>query len=472
MASRIEVLRQQHEDIEYFKQLAAVALQSRSDPTNPHKRLVALSFPLKNARGAEQLATDLISSARSRAEKLHSHYTSNESLVQPHADPTSAFYAALRELRDIHRSSVESNFASISGHERDRALLAAFQPTQFSGEEGGGRFFDLQPFFHKYVNLVKDPTIHYYQYVRDKLTVTEEVQPSLRSSRQYEQYLESLVSYLRSFARKAHPLDDVDRHVEKAIKEARVSLEEELGKITEKNETTTQLSQSLGEKEIKLTLQRFALKCGGRPDDRVKRLWEASKKREYGGAALLERLLGFLINQLLYEEKSATVANIEKKLSLSYEEIESERNAEELSTYTIHENDDTEKVESTIYNPKDVPLGWDGKPIPYWMYKLHGLNHEFKCEICGGAIYKGPRVFERHFTETAHVGGLKRLGISYTKAFMMITRIQDAIQLHERLTNREKNVQFDTEREVEVEDGKGNVMNLKTFHDLKRQGLL
>ena len=27
-----------------------------------------------------------------------------------------------------------------------------------------------------------------------------------------------------------------------------------------------------------------------------------------------------------------------------------------------------------IYNPKNLPLGWDGKPIPYWLYKLHGLG--------------------------------------------------------------------------------------------------
>jgi splicing factor 3A subunit 3 len=36
-----------------------------------------------------------------------------------------------------------------------------------------------------------------------------------------------------------------------------------------------------------------------------------------------------------------------------------------------------------VYNPLKLPLGWDGKPIPYWLYKLHGLNMEFKCEICG-----------------------------------------------------------------------------------------
>ena len=42
-------------------------------------------------------------------------------------------------------------------------------------------------------------------------------------------------------------------------------------------------------------------------------------------------------------------------------------------------------------------MGWDGKPIPLWLYKLHGLGIEFKCEICGGASYWGRRAFERHF---------------------------------------------------------------------------
>ena len=40
------------------------------------------------------------------------------------------------------------------------------------------------------------------------------------------------------------------------------------------------------------------------------------------------------------------------------------------------------------YNPKNLPLGWDGKPIPYWLYKLHGLNISYKCEICANYTYK------------------------------------------------------------------------------------
>ena len=32
----------------------------------------------------------------------------------------------------------------------------------------------------------------------------------------------------------------------------------------------------------------------------------------------------------------------------------------------------SEEEDEYIYNPLKLPLGWDGKPIPYWLYKLHG----------------------------------------------------------------------------------------------------
>lgn len=35
-------------------------------------------------------------------------------------------------------------------------------------------------------------------------------------------------------------------------------------------------------------------------------------------------------------------------------------------------SDDEE--EKPLYNPLNIPLGWDGKPIPVWLYKLHGLG--------------------------------------------------------------------------------------------------
>ena len=35
---------------------------------------------------------------------------------------------------------------------------------------------------------------------------------------------------------------------------------------------------------------------------------------------------------------------------------------------------DSDEEDEFVYNPLKLPMGWDGKPIPYWLYKLHGLN--------------------------------------------------------------------------------------------------
>jgi splicing factor 3A subunit 3 len=60
---------------------------------------------------------------------------------------------------------------------------------------------------------------------------------------------------------------------------------------------------------------------------------------------------------------------VRKKQSIGYEEVE------EVES----ESSSEEEADAPIYNPKNLPLGWDGKPIPYWLYKLHGLGIEYKC---------------------------------------------------------------------------------------------
>lgn len=209
------------------------------------------------------------------------------------------------------------------------------------------------------------------------------------------------------------------------------------------------------------------VKCGGRPLDRAERLVEA----RVGERAVVEGVVAFVMDELLGVERKATVDNVRKKLGLSYAELEAERLVEEavLAGGGVPEGEDV--VEEVLYNPKDVPLGWDGRPIPYWMYKLHGLNLEFRCEVCGNAVYKGPRCFERHFTEGVHVAGLRSLGVGYSRVFMGVTGIADVVKLKERLTKDEEGVRFD-EDAIEFEDGEGNVLNAKTYSDLVRQGLL
>ncbi len=121
-----------------------------------------------------------------------------------------------------------------------------------------------------------------------------------------------------------------------------------------------------------------------------------------------------------------TQNTIRKKQSRNYGEIEAEvENSEDLE---FKENEESDEEEKPIYNPKNVPLGWDGKPIPYWLYKLHGLGIEYKCEICGGASYWGRRAFERHFQEWRHSYGMKCLKIPNTVHFKEVTSIEDALR--------------------------------------------
>lgn len=45
---------------------------------------------------------------------------------------------------------------------------------------------------------------------------------------------------------------------------------------------------------------------------------------------------------------------------------------------------ESDDEDAQIYNPLKLPMGWDGKPIPYWLYKLHGLgqvNHHLAMQF-------------------------------------------------------------------------------------------
>merc|ERR1719198_1201182 len=133
----------------------------------------------------------------------------------------------------------------------------------------------------------------------------------------------------------------------------------------------------------------------------------------------------------------------------------------------IGSDDDAAVEERPIYNPLNLPLGWDGKPIPFWLYKLHGLGIEYKCEICGNYSYWGRRAFERHFQEWRHAFGMRCLKIPNTAHFKEITKIEEAITLYEKLKRDADEQTFRPDADVECEDIQGNVMSQKAFEDLR-----
>jgi len=205
--------------------------------------------------------------------------------------------------------------------------------------------------------------------------------------------------------------------------------------------------------------------------------------------ARLEAIVSALLNQVR-PTLDATARRAERRLTQTSNEKEREMEEELTGAYEDNkdggegqngerngggggdESDSDDDEDAPIYNPKGVPLDWDGKPIPYWLYKLHGLNHFYQCEICGNVSYRGRHNFEKHFAEVKHSYGMKCLGIPNTKHFHGVTKIQDAQNLWKKFQlNVNKDI-FDASKEEEYEDSHGNVLSRATYEDLARQGLL
>jgi splicing factor 3A subunit 3 len=171
---------------------------------------------------------------------------------------------------------------------------------------------------------------------------------------------------------------------------------------------------------------------------------------------------------LLIDQIEATKEHVEAKFSKTLDELLAEQDQQQQGDIDVPE----EEEEEIRLTKEHYPIGWDGNPIPYWLYKLNGLGIEYKCEICGNTSYWGRRAYEKHFQEWRHAFGMKCLRLENTKAFHEINKIQDALDLDRKLKQAKKEQSFNPDDEEEFEDSEGRVMNKKVYQDLKRQGLL
>jgi len=285
--------------------------------------------------------------------------------------------------------------------------------------------------------------------------------------------------------------------------------------------TSADLEKAVSGDEMKSELARLGLKCGGTVSDRAARLFLTkdtpldklpakvfakkkgggaknavpSTKKETPGSELTEVVadrrvdiarLESIVSSLL-DQVRPTLDGTRRRVERRTTQTENERDqeiGEEINGTQMDEgnttknktqggsDDEDDEDDTPIYNPKNVPLGWDGKPIPYWLFKLHGLNHFYPCEICGNEAYRGRRNFEKHFTESRHAYGMRCLGIPNTKHFHGVTKIEDAQELWSKLKTVLEGNQFDGVEEEEYEDSNGNVIKRAQYEDLARQGLL
>ncbi|KAJ3375134.1 Splicing factor 3A subunit 3 [Allomyces arbusculus] len=399
------------------------------------------------------------------------------------------FYARLKEIKEYHRrfpdepiEPMELEFMNAEQPPVDDTLLDSL----FSGEELFGRFVDLHALHEQYVNL-KDLPRHSYLAYLDHFADLAEI-PVEAKNAQYKEYLISLTTYLHSFITRAQPMFNLDTFYQYAQAmfddawETRsvpgwTSVDAHLGspdlycRACQKQFVKEHVySRHLTEKRHKKAAAALVSRPTSDADaeDTVRLAKRKELELQYRDVAWRESLVRQYKDHLA-PVLAATKDNIERKQTLTESELLDELDYEDEPEEV---DDDESDDEDKIYNPLKLPLGWDGKPIPYWLYKLHGLGVEYSCEICGNYVYMGRKAFERHFQEWRHAHGMRCLGIPNSKQFQEITKIEDAQTLWAKIQASQTKGGFRPEADEEFEDSEGNVLTRKTYEDLMRQGLL
>ncbi|KAE9410051.1 hypothetical protein BT96DRAFT_464377 [Gymnopus androsaceus JB14] len=392
----------------------------------------------------------------------------------------------------------------------------------FSGEEAYGKYLDLYANHTAYNNLKnigKRPG--YLQYL-DLLSeaqngsVHSELSKEARFTKDYETYIQNLHAYLLSFTKRTQPLNDVDIQQQASASEFEKLWEAGELKIWEEDaangkkagaesangagiwcsacqknyaKQTVYDAHLTSKKHIKASVKQ-AQSTDAPPNPNGPSTSSSatpsnisSLKIRLRNSALHTHLVTSLLVPLLGTIND-TKSNVERRFSLTAREREQElldqskpkaasgSTAQNGKNGDAEEGEEEEEEEERIYNPLKLPLGWDGKPIPYWLYKLHGLGVEYRCEICSDYVYMGRKNFDRHFQESRHAFGMRALGLPNTKHFHEITKIEDALALAEKLKQEGKHEVFEQETMEELEDDEGNVYNRKTYEDLKKQGII
>jgi splicing factor 3A subunit 3 len=420
-------------------------------------------------------------------------------------EPLEAFYKQLQDIKSFHQRYPNEPVENLERAYKKKTLGEGEIPTYeidnlFTGEEAFGKFLDLTTIHELYLNLPGIKRLSYLQYLDN---FDSFVPPALNIKRadkttdHYFNYAGELAKYLESFMRRTRPLEDL----EKLFK----SFDEDFDRAWDSNDITgwkleiTVTGPSTDgvwcadcEKEFKND-NVYKAHLTGKKHIRAAEA-RAVREAETGDTAngsarplssnlrLKERAIAereYRVKRLaaaMSQERSDTRVNVERRQGMTERERQMELDAlfaESSSAAPQGGDSDSESDgDDKIYNPLKLPLAWDGKPIPFWLYKLHGLGVEFKCELCGNYVYMGRRAFDKHFNEPRHIHGLKSLGITNTTLFREITDIADAQKLWDKIQRDKKKDKSDEGSVVQMEDADGNVMPEKVYYDLLKQGLL
>ncbi|KAJ9449181.1 Splicing factor 3A subunit 3 [Diplonema papillatum] len=462
-ATDMEVVRQLHEDIERHVEEVVTEVQYQ-----PQGQL--------NKMHHEHFIRERMEDIRGRKRRLVDYYKSREGedgQVKPEAPlPLSTveqdFYQRIADTKEYYRKYPD---LAVEKPKRLKPDPEQFK-VHFSGEEGFGRYLDLHEVYAKFMALpfnfelsetrgktsyealaaLKVRPIDYSMWIR-RCTMFHNL-PRNTKNQQYKEYLEAFLQYLISFYERTQPLS---MDAAEILKEGEANFAERWAS-----------GSVLGWDDVKMVDE----------EKEKKKMTKAERRSVFQkSVARLEELVQRFYD-MLAETVEDTLVMLERKETKSKEEIDAERERERTEAYRIYEerylSDQKKKddMPKALGNAKNLPLGFDGQPIPVWLYRLHGLNMKYSCEICRGYTYIGPKAFDKHFQEPRHTNGMRCLRIPNTRHFHHITGIQDAIGLWKKLKDDVSMRQWVADNEQEFEDAEGHVFNKKTRDDMRRQGLM
>ena len=499
-------MRSDMEDVETLeKSITSLLFEKADNPRetviNDHKiRNLIQTIQTKSAE-AIQLHQDPDGIKKEELAVLSGTKSANPNDPSKDADVWSNFYEKVKDIKDYYRIH---EIPSGQSQQRDvewfksQCFEPPFSKPFFTAEESNGKFVDMHHLYQEFVNLRKinrDYKIGDYLAYLQNFDQFHDITYALKDKeyKKYKRYLKNLADYLKEFFKRTQPLTDFNIIELQNKEDFEYRWKEGTLRGWERRDDSTEVTsnplycaacQKLfsnqhvyvnhfnGKKHVKSAklyekqITNPTLQSNGAASEYVSKqseLTEENKKK----LAFLECFI-MRMKELLGDVVHDTRNQIQKKQSRTYEEME----AENYDTKEAEDEKSDSDEDDPVYNPKNLPLGWDGKPIPYWLYKLHGLGIEYKCEICGNYSYWGRRAFERHFQEWRHAYGMKCLRIPNTVHFKEITSINDALALHQKLMMEAEIDHFKPDMEEEFEDSEGHVLNKKQYVDLKRQGLL
>lgn len=505
METILEKQRHAHEEIERLE--AAIS-----------DRLLAYPRTIRDRLQLDHEMAEMLEMIQVRSRALQELYTdpdqtrANEVAQMSAGGGLDALYELLTVIKDFHQrypdNAVEDFARQLEIQLPDPNLPVDPEDRiakLFSGEESYGRFLDLNTLHAEFLNLKRNSTDQSYKRyleIFDSFDASS-LSVHVKQGPNYALYLTHLLDYLVSFYRRTIAMDNHDKVLAELnadfekqwqVDQAQATgvangdtisegiwcdiCQKQYSKQTVYDGHLNSKKHKAGAAKAQDPATTNGAKASGAATNGAT---DQNTKKEIARKEWLISKLGLKFAKV----KNATKENADRKKTLTDKEwLEEQVNTQHLTILSSKRKDtnngdeqdgedsDSDDLDKT-YNPLKLPLGWDGKPIPYWLYRLHGLGNEFQCEICGNHVYMGRKAFDRHFNEAKHVHGLRCLGISGGSAlFYQIDKIADAVALHEKMEEEKRKIERARDDGIEMEDESGNVMSAKVYKDLVDQGIL